>query len=322
MPASLARLLLPFIAMSLLGASPPTGTSSTPAPLQVVDVMPAFWTVWNATTGKPISVRVDRFRKEVVDPNESVYGLREFDHLLASDQRLATYLESLEPLADPMRTISTRIDRQLPAIAQSVTNQLPGFSSDRIVIYFLPSLGHFVGQTHNIENDKIAVMFGIDRTAAVYGANANLGVEVAHELFHIYQFETHPGERSDQEALWQAIWVEGSAAYASQALIPGSTASQALNPELAQTDAATIKVLACGIEAKWDSHDGDDMRAYLDAGVHQSNLPAMGGYLIGYLIAKDLAETYSLADIAKLGGIELERLVRAGARGLCAPGTS
>jgi hypothetical protein len=49
------------------------------------------------------------------------------------------------------------------------------------------------------------------------------------------------------------------------------------------------------------------MRAYLDAGVHQSNLPAMGGYLIGYLIAKDLAKTYSL--------------VRAGVHRLCAPGT-
>jgi hypothetical protein len=313
---------LPFLALSVIGMSAPIGTPSASTPLQVVDVMPAFWAVWDATASKPISIRVDRFRKEVVDPNESVYGFGEFDHVLASDDRLARYLQALEPYAAAMRVITTRIEQQLPALVDSVTRQLPGLTTDRIVIYFLPSLDHFVGQTHDLEGGKIAVMFGIDRTAEIDGADANLGVEVAHELFHIYQYETHPGERSDTRVLWQSVWIEGSAAYASQALTPGSTATQALSSELAGADATTVAALACGIQAKWSSNESADMRAYLDAGVHPPDLPPMGGYLIGYLVAQDFAKTRSLADIGTLGGAERERVVRAGVARLCSSGGS
>jgi Predicted Zn-dependent protease (DUF2268) len=304
-------------ALVFLRAAAPVATPMASAQLHVVDVMPAFWAVWDETAGKPIAERVDRFRKDVVDPNETVYGLSEFDHILASDERLARYLQSLEPYAAPMRDVSTRIEQQLPSLAGSVTSALPGLSTDRIVVYLLPSLDHFIGQTHDLPDGRIAVMFGIDKTARLEGADANLGVEVAHELFHIYQFETHPGERSDQQALWQWIWIEGSAAYASLVLTPGSTEAQALSPELAQATAATIGALACGIESKWDSHDGDDLRAYLDAGEHPPNLPPMGGYLIGYLIAQDLAKTYSLAEIGQLAGTQRARLVNASVRRLC-----
>jgi hypothetical protein len=304
-------------AFVLLGAAAPSAPAPASAPLHVINVMPAFWTVWDETAGKPISARVDRFRKEVVDPNEAVYGFSEFDHILASDERLASYMRWLEPYAAPMRIISTRIDQQLPALANAVASQLQGFSSDQIVVYLLPSLGHFVGQTHDLQDGKIAVMFGIDRTAEVDGADANLGVEVSHELFHIYQYETHPAERTDQMALWQRVWIEGSAAYASQRLTASATKAQALSPELAQANDATIAALACSIESKWDSHDGDDMRAYLDASDHPPNLPPMGGYLIGYLIAQDLAKTHSLAEIGQLAGTQREQLVRAGAQRLC-----
>ena len=316
------RFAAPLLAAGLIGASTPTAGPDAATPIQVVDIMPAFWAVWDNTAGKPISVRVERFREDVVDPNDGVYGFSEFDYVLASDRRMAAYLQHLEPQTDAMRAIGERIDRQFPSIAASVTEQLPGLTTGRIVVYFMPSLGHFVGQTHDLGPDKVAVMFGIDRTAEVYGAEANLGVEVAHELFHIYQFEMHSSEPEDRAALWQAVWIEGSAAYASQILTPGSVAAQALNPELASANAATIKDLACGIEQKWNSHDDGDMAFYLDAGMKTPGVPAMGGYLVGYLVAKDIAKTHSLADIGKLVDPERERLVRAGVHRLCiAPGS-
>lgn len=80
------------------------------------------------------------------------------------------------------------------------------------------------------------------------------------------------------------------------------------------------KALACGIRAKWDSHDGDDMENYLNAGQHPPNLPARGGYLIGYLVAQNVAKTRSLSQIGKLDGDELERRMRSGVDALCKNG--
>lgn len=150
------------------------------------------------------------------------------------------------------------------------------------------------------------------------GVDANVGVDVSHELFHLYQFQTQASLNRSTAKLWQAVWIEGSATYASQVLTPGATEAQALmSPALSNADPGTVSALACAIAAKWDSQEGGDMGMFLDAGKHPPNLPPRGGYLVGYLVASDLGKTYSLAQIGKLTGAELDALIRPRVQALC-----
>jgi hypothetical protein len=62
---------------------------------------------------------------------------------------------------------------------------------------------------------------------------------------------------------------------------------------------------------------GGDMGMFLDAGVHPPNFPSRGGYLIGYLVAKELGKAYSLAQIGKLTGAQAEDSIRIKVDALC-----
>lgn len=304
--------MLLAVAFSLSGAAP----SST---IPVVDLMTPFWSVWDSTAGKPPQQRVAAFKERVILPGLPVYADGQFRRDLSSDDAIAKYLDGLEPHIAQMRAVTAQLRQQWPLVEASVAKQLPDFSSDRIVVYFLPSFNHFNGQTHDI-GDKIGVLFGVDGIVEYGSSGENVGVDIAHELFHIYQFETHPGYRTDKATLWQAVWGEGSAAYASQVLTPGATATDALMGDLAAAPSETVKALACGIQAKWSSDDRDDINAYIDAGQHPPNLPARGGYLIGYLVATDMGKTHSLAEIGKIDVTSLEAPMRSDVAKLCSTG--
>ncbi len=308
--ASLA--VVPSVLLVLTAAAPVQ-------PLQIVNLMPAFWSVWDGTQGKPASVRVAAFKEKVVLPGLPVYADGQFRRDLSSDEQIEKYFDSLAPTIAQMRDLSRRLQQQISLVAQTVEAALPDLSTDRIVVYVLPSFHHFDGQTRDLGN-KIGVLFGVDGIVQYGSESSDIGVDVSHELFHIYQFETHPNFRTDQASLWQAVWGEGSAAYASQVLTPGASESAALGSELSNASTDVTKALACGIEAKWNSRDGGDFGAYLDAGKHPPNLPARGGYLVGYLVARDMANTHSLSEIGKLDGDDLERRMRDAVGTLCKSG--
>lgn len=287
--------------------------------LHIVNLMPSFWQAWDSTKGQPLSDRVSEFKVLVVQPNAAVYGFDEFSRNLQSDDAIAAYLQSLTPRAAQMRTLGFRLARELPTDEAAFMRALPDFDSSRVVVYFMPSFLHFAGQTHDL-GSKIGVLFGVDRMAEQ--SDVNPGVVVAHELYHIYQFENHPGYRTDRATLGQAIWGEGSAAYASQVLTPGATKAQALSSELAHATPETVRIFACAIDSKWNSHNQDLFDLYLDAGQSPPNMPPMGGYLVGYLAAKDLSKTYSVSELAKLTLPQIESVVRPQVGELCKTGAS
>ncbi len=309
---SMLRLCALVLAAILLGA----GAAQESFP--VVNVMPAFWQAWDSTQGQPVQERVAKFKALVIRPNMEVYGFDEFANIVSNDNRLARYLDLLEPHISQMRQISQNLPDQIDDAEASFAKQLPDFDSSRIKVYFMPSFGIFNGQTHDI-GQKVGVLFGVDEIAA-NGGQENIGVDVAHELFHVYQYEAHPGVRSDQARLWQAVWIEGSAAWASQQLTPGATEAQALGDVFTQTNPDERKQLACDLLDDWDSHNPSIMATYLQAGVGERSLPARGGYLIGYLVAHQLANDnpYSISQIGKLPFDRVEPRMHDDVRKICA----
>lgn len=290
--------------------------------IPVVNVMTTFWSFWDSTQGQPESVRVAQFKEQVIVAGLPVYADGQFRLSLADDVEIGKYLASLQPIIPQMRVVSKKVEEQWPLVEANIAKQLPDLSPDGIIVYFLPSFNHFIGQTRQL-GDKTGVLFGVDKIVQYEGVNANVGVNIAHELFHVYQGETHPElNGNDTPPLWLLVWIEGSAAYASQVLTPGATMHDALaGTDLADAKQDTVKGLACGIKANWSSHDEKDDDLYIDTGNHPQGLPAHGGYLIGYLVTQDLAKTQSIGEIGKYNFTTLEPVMRAEVGKLCVTGT-
>ncbi len=260
--------------------------------------MPAFWKVYDAAYPSSYA-RAEAFKRDVVLPNLEAFINGEFSSNLLDDATIGSYFDDLRPDAGAARAVSARLSKELPADIARFQGALPDFDSSSIyAIYVMPTFYHFAGQTRDM-GDKIGVFFGPDVIANVYGANANVGVIVAHELFHIYQYETYTGSRNRSRPLWLQVWIEGSAAYASEHLTPGATASDALNATLVASNAATRKQFACIVDRSWDATNGSASYRLLDVSAHPQGLPSEGGYLIGYLAAQQLSKTMSLAQIGK-----------------------
>lgn len=299
------------LAAILLGADAPQQS------FPVVNVMPAFWQAWDSTEGQPIDNRVEKFKDLVVKPNMDVYDFDEFANTVSNNNALARYLNSLQPQISQMREISDNLPQLIDDAEVSFAKQLPDFDSSRIIVYFMPSLGVFDGQTHDI-GQKVGVLFGVDGIAQNDEDQENIGVDVAHELFHVYQYEAHPGARSDQAHLWEAVWIEGSAAYASQQLTPGATEAQALGAVFKQTTPDERKQLACDLLDDWNTRNPSIMATYLQAGAGERSMPARSGYLLGYLTAQDFARNYSVSQIGKLPFGQVQPRMQADIRKICA----
>lgn len=281
-----------------------------------VNVMPAFWHAWDSTQGQPDSARVAAFKTEVIEPNRAVYDADEFTRDLASDATIAAYLDRLARHEAALRTLSDRASAELPSDLERIQYELPGLNLSDVSVYLLPSFNHFNGQTHDL-GKGVGVLFGIDGLLEFDGPDVNLGVNVAHEFFHIFQYQTHPGFSSDAMNAWQAAWIEGSAAYASQQLASSATRAQALGTSLAATTPSDRKALACFLQAHWNSQEREDIDDLIDLGDHPEGLPSRGGYLIGYAAAQDFSRTHTLEQLGSAPMDQAEAALRSTVDRIC-----
>ncbi len=282
---------------------------SLAALLVIHNVMPAFWKAYSA----PPAQRVAQVKQLVIMPNLAVYANGEFSNDL-TDDAISSYLLMLEPKEQALRAKSAQIAQALPGAIASVQAGLPDLDLSKIQFWILPSFSHFNGQTTDVPHGT-GVLFDADGVLQ-YGPQ-NFSVIVAHELFHIYQHQTHPGASSDTQSVWAASWNEGTAAYASQMLVKGATMTDALDETLVNTGAATTKSLACFIQKNWDSHSGHSISAMIVDGDHPDGMPTRGGYLIGYLAAKEFAASHTLAQIGSSPSDVAEAAMKTTATRLC-----
>lgn len=288
----------------------------------IVNVMPAFWRAWDSTRSAGAPARAAAFRRLVVAPNRDVYDFGEFRRDLADTASVEGYLRGLQPEIPAMRVVSTKLAAELPSTIDAIVRALPGLSLNGVTFYILPSFNHFNGQIHGLAHGGLGVLFGIDGIVEFDTPAAPLTLDVAHELFHIYQFQTHPGVNFENATLWEATWGEGSAAYASRVLTPGATRAQALmSSDLAILPPSKIALLACGIRDHLDSRSGRLGALYFDLSAHPRGLPARGGYLVGYLIAQDFARQMSIAQMGRADLSAIEPRFRRDLGMLCATGT-
>ncbi|HTJ24602.1 MAG TPA: hypothetical protein VMA36_00420 [Candidatus Limnocylindria bacterium] len=283
--------------------------------LSIVNLMPAFWEAWDH--GRSVDERVRLFEQLVAVPNHQAYGTGQF---ALDEVHIAWYLQDVVPYVPRMRELTAMLSTEIPTAERRFLETFPDLRSG-VQVYFMPSMLHFDGQTNNG-----VLRFGIDGIARFDGANADLGVLVSHELFHIYHAQVSPdvfGETGSGGAppIWRQLWSEGLATYVSSRLNPDASKSQVLlSTALGTLPPADVQRLACAIAPALDAADGSRVAPFFDAGMHPPQLPSRGGYLVGFLVARDLDVAHDLRALAVLRGEGLRTAIGTDVARICRNG--
>jgi hypothetical protein len=283
-------------ALALALSSPPE--AAPPGPCAATDLMPAFWTYWDAAKGLARDEQVRLFQERVMGPNAAVYAGVFTNVPKSVPEVVDESLNRMPTIEAGMRELSGRLPDELPRQIARFREAFPKFRCETAT-YFLYSAGAFDGGTRDVSG-KDALMFGLDEIARL---KEPLSPLFTHELFHVYHAERIPNA---PEALYWQIWEEGLASYVSGKLNPGEPAC--CLPPAAPIDAVLPKI-AAGMLERLDSEKPEDYRRYLLGSPDTLDIPKRSGYVIGERIAADAGKTHSLEALADLPPAEVRKLV-------------
>ncbi|MES1202969.1 MAG: hypothetical protein ABUS57_16145 [Pseudomonadota bacterium] len=291
--------------------------TTKPAPLpsyELTDLTGAYTAFFDETQGMPRDERVAAFKARMdpffpgfYDP-QRMEGLppERYDGLIAT-----SFDEFPERRAAYTRTAAEFQDMLRPALA-SFTQTFSDFHQIGH-IYLLHSVGEMDGGVREVRGHNYLI-FGADVMARIYDPGEARPF-FHHELFHVY----HAQFFTDCDAIWCSLWQEGLAVYASEQLNPGISDKQMaltiprpIRPEVEANRPRAI----CAVAALLDSTDHENYRRIFFGSANLEGLPPRVGYYIGYLAAKDSAQTHTLAELAHMNQAQARPVLDAALRDL------
>jgi hypothetical protein len=278
-----------------------------PAACAATDLMPAFWTYWDAAKELPRDEQVRLFQERVMGPHAAVY-VGVFENVPKPiPQIVGESLDRMPAIEAGMRELSKSLSDELPRQIARFREAFPKFRCDTAV-YLVYSAGAFDGATRDVSG-KEALMFGLD---VISRLKEPLSPLFAHELFHVYHAERIS---KPPEAFYWNMWEEGLASYVSQKLNSGEQGC--CLPPAQPIDAALSKIVAGALE-RLDSEKPEDYRPYFLGGQNSLDIPQRCGYVLGYRIAGEAGKTRSLEQLADLKPADVRKIVESGLRRMVA----
>jgi hypothetical protein len=288
-----------------------------PAAYRIVDVTPSFWKYWQRHEASTVEERVRRFRREVIAAHPDLFAPSvvgrdptKGDDL---DERLPPYLAAIDERIETMRRLSARLASDLTRYDATFRRAFPRMRWSGTV-YFTLSIDAFDGAVRQVGAEE-ALLFGIDKIAAIHGADANLSALFHHELFHMHH-QTHcpspdyqgPGPFGLRDPLWR----EGLAVHVAKLLNPEAGWSALLlhDEMVARADADLARIAAELQRLATEASESDYRDFFLGSGARH-DLPKRVGYYLGYRIAAEVAKTRPLDAMVSLCGKDLEAAVNA-----------
>ena len=272
--------------------------AAAPGACAAADLMPSFWSYWDAAKGLPRDEQVRLFQERVMGSNAAVYAGVFKAVPKPVPQIVGESLDGMPAIEAGMRALSGRLSEELPRQIARFREAFPGFRCETAT-YFLYSAGAFDGATREVSG-KEALMFGLDVIARL---KEPLSPLFTHELFHVYHAERVPN--APETFYWQ-MWEEGLASYVSGRLNPGEPAC--CLPPAPAIDAALPKIAAGALE-RLDSEKPEDYRRYFLGGNEKIDIPQRSGYVLGERTAAEAGRTRSLEELADLQPAAVRRLV-------------
>jgi len=253
------------------------------------------------------AARAKLFEQLIIHPHPEVYDRPQT--FKTDIGTLEQYLDSLPSYLPAIEQIHRRFEEQRASIQAKFLQAFPAFDSSKARIYLILSLFRFDGKIPH-DNPRM-LLLGLDGLAKFHGADAHISVILSHELFHVYHFQVNPLPRDvERLELYRLIWQEGLATYVSHVLNPeAALADVLLDPRLAKEGPKYVPQFAHNLLTKLESTDDETAARYLSY-QRGGQIPSRMGYLIGYQIAKRMAATHQLTELAQLRGRALLKMVR------------
>ncbi|PWT86529.1 MAG: hypothetical protein C5B58_01265 [Acidobacteria bacterium] len=308
----LAKLLLPLFSATFLLLSPVianAGTSGT------IDLFPSFLRCCeNSPLGR--QERAELFSEDLIQAYPEIYHRPGV--FMTDPKTLGSYLDEVKRYLPAMKKIHARLQGEFESIEQSFCTHFPDFNLSRVKVYLMLSLFRFDGKIPH--DDPNTLFLALDGLAKFHGADANLGVILSHELFHLYHFQVNAlPATTDDIPLYRQIWQEGLATYVSTLLNPSASLSEVLlDPQLARDGPKYISQAAHNLLTQLESTDDAPAARYLSYR-RGSAPPSRMGYLVGYRVAAHLAATQSLEELSRLRGQRLLKLFRREVQAMASP---
>lgn len=276
----------------------------------VIDLMPEFWRVMDATPRLPAAERARRIAEDYLRPNSAVFEAAGLDKITPA--RIERWLGQVGPLLPEIRRLDDGIDAIWWANMQVFRRQFPAFDPQISPTYFMPSFFGF--DAHLEPHARVLPLFvGLDGIVHFHGPDANLAVLLSHELFHCEHAQRSPSVAlEDAERIYKVLWAEGLATYVSERMNPKASRLDVLldGKRLDAEGDAYVHTWAKALSDRLDSTAPADYERFFSAG-YQGPGPARGGYLVGLLIARRLGRTRSLAKLAALPAPQVRTLMAA-----------
>ena len=270
---------------------------------RVRNLMPEYWAFHARAEGLAPQAQAHLFRREVAERHPQVYTARVIGlppDVPYQDALARRYLRVHEMLAGRhavMRKVSDAIAADLPRYESRFREVFPDldFRGD---VYFMHSLGGFDGATRIVDG-QLALLFGVDMIAHVYGGEIDPQPFFHHELFHVYHAQFVP-ER-DAEPFLVALWREGLATYVAQKLNPAAQGVSifGLPPSTPGRVNAALSLHARTVRGLLDSRDREDLARWFTGVRETGEVPARAGYVLGFRIAERLGRQRGLRDLAR-----------------------
>jgi hypothetical protein len=210
------------------------------APYRFVDLMPAFWQFWDDTAQSAPDERTRLFRSRFVDRYAAVYR---FARSGIGDGDLAAFFQRVAKREGALRRESQLLPSRLRREWDRCRRILPDLDAEA-TIYVLPAPADAVGGWVRLLGSEDVVILGFEALTATASAT-EWSVAVDHELMHLYHIQRNSEmrdvtdqyfvRRAQPVHLYQLVWLEGLAMYASQVLNPEAKPGEILNGALTES---------------------------------------------------------------------------------------
>ena len=275
---------------------------------RIHNLAPQFVQFWEIVKDKPLSEQIKEFDKTIYLSLPEFYDYKFKRWMEAGktkeeglQRKFSEYTNISQKFTEKTRSISDEVSLNL----NTFLTRFPDFNTD-FEIYIIHSLGEMDGGTRLI-NGKLYFIFGVDGIVKYHNAMSDVPF-IHHELFHVYHWQFFKIE----DKIWTSLWAEGLATYVSEVLNPGATYMDMLLDipvDLVTKCQKDIDFLWTDLESLIDSTDEKAYEKYFLLSSKDPRVPIRAGYYLGYLIAKDLAQTYSLDELIKMDHIRLRQLI-------------
>lgn len=267
----------------------------------IINLMPDFWNCWQKANGLDNDAKIKLFQQTFVQPYAEIFNDQE-----NLNRSLEKYFTLIEPQIKRLDQFSTELMSNLRRNQQSFARRFPGLTWEGD-IYFLPSFGQFETKVCTIKGRK-ALLFGLD-TIAIKNRPIDFWPLFHYQLFRIYHEQFQPEIAAKKEhKLYELLWNEGLAIYASKSLNPTSEIKTAIfHVGSGEDPTYNLALVANRIRGDINNDIAGNYESYIGSDLPGSEVYKY--YYIGILIAERLSAGYQLPALLKLKGEELDQAI-------------